>query len=112
MLCTFTYLDATQLKFLGKKIYIDQGHGRMDPGATYKELKEPEINLEISKELKKKIEKKGGQVYLTREGDNDLSKNNTCNHRSKIINESECDMCISIHLNSDPSPTWNGTQIF
>ena len=42
MLCTFTYLDATQLKFLGKKIYIDQGHGRMDPGATYKELKEPE----------------------------------------------------------------------
>ena len=29
-----------------------------------------------------------------------------------MINESECNMYISIHLNSDPSPTWYGTQIF
>ena len=32
--------------------------------------------------------------------------------RARLINESNCDMYISIHLNSDPSPTWNGMQIF
>jgi N-acetylmuramoyl-L-alanine amidase len=119
MLCTFTYVDASQPKLLEKKIYIDPGHGGKDPGATYKDLKESNINLEISKELKKELEKKGAQIYLTRNGDYDLSKNKTSNHkksdllnRAKIINESDCDIYISIHLNSDPSPTWNGTQIF
>ena len=119
MLCTFTYVDASQPCLLGKIIYVDPGHGGMDPGATYKELKESNINLEISEKLKEKLEKKGAKVYLTRNGDYDLSNNNTSNHkkndllnRAKIINESECDIFISIHLNSDPSPTWNGTQIF
>lgn len=118
-LCTFTFVDARNPQLLGKIIYIDPGHGGIDPGATYKDLKESDINLEISKNLKEELEKNGATVYLTRNDDYDLSKNNTSNHkksdllnRAKIINESECDMFISIHLNSDPSPTWNGTQIF
>ena len=118
-LCTFTFVDARNPQLLGKIIYIDPGHGGIDPGATYKDMKESDINLEISKNLKEELEKNGAIVYLTRNDDYDLSKNNTQNHkksdlinRAKIINESECEMFISIHLNSDPSPTWNGTQIF
>lgn len=118
-LCTFTFVDARNPQLLGKIIYIDPGHGGIDPGATYKDLKESDINLEISKNLKEELEKNGATVYLTRNDDYDLSKNNASNHkksdllnRAKIINETECDMFISIHLNSDPSPTWNGTQIF
>lgn len=56
---------------------------------------------------------------MTRIGDYDLSKIETKDHkksdlteRAKIINESDCNIYISIHLNSDSSPTWNGLQIF
>lgn len=118
-MCTFTFVNAQEQKLIGKIIYLDAGHGGRDPGAIYKELKESEINLQITNELKKELEKQGAKVYQTRKGDNDLSKIYTKNHkkndletRARIINESDCDIYISIHLNSDPSPTWNGTQIF
>ena len=118
-LCTFTFVNAEEPMLKNKTIYIDPGHGGRDPGATYKDIKESDINLQISKHLKEELEKNGAQVYLTRIGDYDLSENNARNHkkndltaRARLINESNCDMYISIHLNSDPSPTWNGIQIF
>jgi N-acetylmuramoyl-L-alanine amidase len=118
-LCTITFVSAEEQILKGKIIYIDPGHGGRDPGATYKELRESDINLQISKYLKEELENNGAKVYLTRIGDYDLSENNTRNHkkndltaRARLINESNCDMYISIHLNSDPSPTWNGMQIF
>lgn len=118
-LCTFTFVRAEEPVLQGKIIYIDAGHGGRDPGAIYKDLKESDINLEIAKKLKEELETQGATVYLTRIGDYDLSQNNSSNHkkkdlatRAKIINESMCDMYISVHLNSDPSPTWSGTQIF
>lgn len=120
-LCTFTFVNAKEYEpiLLGKIIYIDPGHGGLDPGAIYKEIKESEINLSISKTLKEELEKYGATVYLTRNGNYDLSENNTQNKkrndltaRSRLINESNCDMYISIHLNSDSSPTWYGAQVF
>ena len=118
-LCTFTYVSAEEQILKGKIIYIDPGHGGIDPGATYKEIRESDINLQLSKYLKEELEKNGATVFLTRIGDYDLSENNARNHkrndltaRARLINESNCDMYISIHLNSDSSPTWNGAQIF
>lgn len=118
-LCTFTFVNAEEPILKNKTIYIDPGHGGRDPGAIYKDIKESDINLQISKYLKEELENNGAQVYLTRIGDYDLSENNARNHkkndltaRARLINESNCDMYISIHLNSDPSPTWNGIQIF
>jgi len=120
-LYTFTFVRAKEYEpiLLGKIIYIDPGHGGLDPGAIYKEIKESEINLSISKTLKEELEKYGATVYLTRNGNYDLSENNTQNKkrndltaRSRLINESNCDMYISIHLNSDSSPTWYGAQVF
>lgn len=118
-LCTFTFVSAETPILIGKTIYIDPGHGGRDPGAIYKELRESDINLQISKYLKEELENNGATVYLTRIGDYDLSENNARNHkkndltaRARLINESNCDMYLSIHLNSDPSPTWNGMQIF
>ena len=118
-LCTLTFVNAKELKLKGKIFYIDAGHGGRDPGAIYKEIKESEINLQISNELQKELEKQGAKVYQTRIGDNDLSKIHTKNHkkndletRAKLINESDCDMYISLHLNADTSQTWSGAQIF
>ena len=111
--------NKDSLELSGKVIYLDPGHGGIDPGAIYKNLEEKNINLDICKILKQKLEEKGAQVYLTRYGDYDLSVKNTINRkrsdlsrRVKIINESNADLYLSIHLNSDSSSTWRGIQLF
>lgn len=107
------------MSLIGKVIYIDPGHGGKDPGTIYKNIYEKNINLEICKKLKIILEEEGAIVYLTRYGDYDLATNNAIerkksdlNNRAKIINESNADMYISIHLNSVSSTTWHGAQVF
>lgn len=113
------YAKEKTLPLFGRVIYVDAGHGGMDPGAIYKNIKEKDINLKISKKLAEKLEELGATVYMTRYDDYDLSIQNTnsvkrsdLSRRAFMINESKCDLYISIHLNSDLSPTWHGTQIF
>lgn len=119
--CLFScgLVRAFNLSLLGKVIYIDVGHGGKDPGAIVGELKEADLNLQISFKLQEMLERQGAVVYLTRYGDYDLSSNNVTlrkrsdlTNRAKIINLSNCDMYISIHLNADKSNTWKGAQIF
>ena len=93
-------------------------HGGFDPGATYKDLKEADINLEYAHLLKSELEEEGATVYLTRYDDYDLSTNNYNHKRSdilnriKIIKDISPDIFISIHLNADSSNRWNGAQTF
>lgn len=121
LICLFSYgiVNALTLPLLGKVIYIDPGHGGKDPGAIAGNIEEADINLEISLKLQEILEKNGAIVYLTRYGDYDLSANNVSlrkrsdlSRRVNIINESNADMYISIHLNADTSTTWRGAQIF
>ena len=102
----------------GKCIYLDPGHGGLDPGAIYGGVKEEDINLEIAFKLKESLEEKGAIVYLTRDGDYDLSngaklrKRSDLYKRSVLINNSGCDMYLSIHLNASTSTNWKGAQVF
>ena len=107
------------MELIGKVIYIDPGHGGLDPGTIYKNIYEKDINLQICKKLKSILEKEGAIVYLTRYGDYDLANNGVferkksdLNNRAKIINKSKADMYISIHLNSIKSSNWSGAQVF
>ena len=108
----------SDLRLIGKVIYLDPGHGGTDPGAVYKDIYEKDITLSICKKLKDILEREGAIVYMTRYDDYDLStttynrKRNDLNNRSKIINESMADLYISIHLNSVSSTTWRGAQVF
>jgi len=120
-LCTFSFAraDDQELILLGKVIYLDPGHGGLDPGAIYKDIEEATINLEISQKLMNVLEQQGAIVYLTRNGDYDLAVNNAVNpkrsdlsRRGNIINRSMCDLYLSIHLNADTSNTWKGAQVF
>jgi len=76
------------------------------------------MNLILSQKLASALTEKGAIVYLTREGDYDLSnstinkKRNDLYNRVKMINSSKCDLYVSIHLNASPSQKWNGIQIF
>ena len=122
-ICTTFFVNAkvneSNISLLGKVIYLDAGHGGKDPGTIYKNIYEKDINLSIVKKLQTVLEEEGAIVYLTRYGDYDLSKNYTgsrkksdLNNRAKIINESNADLYISIHLNSISSSTWSGAQVF
>ncbi|MBE6144528.1 MAG: N-acetylmuramoyl-L-alanine amidase CwlD [Firmicutes bacterium] len=116
-----SFVDAktNDIILLGKVIYLDPGHGGVDPGAIYKDLKESDINLEIAKKTQQVLEQNGAIVYLTRYGDYDLAVPNTINRkrsdlsrRGNIINRSNCDLYLSIHLNAETSSTWKGAQMF
>lgn len=112
-----SYVKGENLDLIGKVIYIDPGHGGIDPGATYKDLYEKDINLSIALKLKKELENNGAIVYLTRYDDIDLSistnnhKKSDLNNRVRAINNSNADLFISIHLNSYGT-SWHGVQIF
>ena len=113
------FVKAKELPLNNKIIYIDPGHGGIDPGSIYKDIYEKDINLSICLLLQKELENKGARVLLTRNGDYDLSTPNTStrkksdlNNRVRIINDSKADMYISIHLNSINSVIWHGAQVF
>ena len=112
------YALVNSYTLLGKVIYLDPGHGGRDSGTTYKNIYEKDINLTMSKKIEQYLVAKGATVYLTRETDIDLStttqnkKRSDLSNRAKLINESNSDMYISIHLNYISNSKWQGLQIF
>lgn len=120
-ICSSSFVLArdNSLPLFGKVIYIDPGHGGVDPGAMYKDIKEKDINLSISNVIYDKLTKLGAIVYLTRYDDYDLAITNTINRkrsdlsrRGNIINRSNCDIFLSIHLNAEETGIWRGAQVF
>ena len=103
---------------LGKCIYLDAGHGGRDSGAISNTFYEKDMNLLLTKKLERELSSRGAIVYMTRDGDYDLSKSVVNKKRDDLyrrvlmINRSHCDMYVSMHLNASPSSKWNGIQIF
>ena len=121
-LCVFSLgrvnAKINNYSLLGKCIYIDPGHGGRDSGAISSKFLEKDMNLTLSIKLASELVKRGAMVYLTRDGDYDLSKStinkkrNDLYNRVLLINKSGCDMYVSIHLNSSSSSNWSGLQVF
>lgn len=118
-LLIFDVVRADDNSLYGKCVYLDPGHGGIDPGATYGGVKEEDINLSIAFKLKENLESKGAIVYLTRDGDYDLApkgikerKRADLYRRSVLINNSGCDLYLSLHLNATTSSNWSGAQVF
>ena len=103
-----------------KVVVLDSGHGGDDPGKIGANgVKEKDINLAIARLLKKKLEKQGILVVMTREGENDLSDPGAVNakvqdlqRRVQLIHEKKPDCVISIHQNSYPDAAVKGAQVF
>ncbi|MFA9556522.1 N-acetylmuramoyl-L-alanine amidase CwlD [Evansella sp. AB-rgal1] len=111
------------LPLSGKVIVIDPGHGGIDGGASSKTgTLEKDVTLQISFLLRDYLQQSGALVLMTREGDHDLASESTKRVRSRkvedlrrrasLINESNGDLFVSIHLNAIPSPKWRGAQTF
>ena len=80
-----------------KVIFLDPGHGGKDPGAQYLGLKEKDLTLQVSMQLKTKLESLGYKVIMSRSSDIDVD---FITERSRMSNETNADMFISIHFNA------------
>ena len=117
MICSNVYGAKQELK--GVKIVLDAGHGGFDNGTMDYGYKEDNINLEIVLKLKEVLKKEGAKVYLTRDGDYDMTKRN--HHyskqddmylRVKKIDSFKADYLISIHQNASGNKRAWGSQVF
>lgn len=109
-------VKATQSNQSRYYVYIDPGHGGFDGGATSidKNTIEKDITLCTSLYLQNYLERTGIKVKLTRNKDEALSKSKKedIHKRVKYINDSNCDIYISIHANAYPAESVRGSQTF
>jgi N-acetylmuramoyl-L-alanine amidase len=110
------------LPLAGKVIVLDAGHGYPDGGAESGDIQEKDIALNITQYLRDYLQESGALVIMTRESDYDLAdpgqkglsarKTIDLKRRAGIVNSSDADLFISVHLNAIPSPRWRGAQSF
>lgn len=113
------YMKELNPKLLGKRIIIDVGHGGKDSGTVYDNVKEKDLNLSIALKLKKELIMNGVEVIMTRDEDYDLSlpnanrrKKSDFDNRIDMINNSDADMYLSIHINYLGNAKYYGAQVF
>lgn len=88
-------LPSIKKPLMGKVILIDPGHGGEDFGYIGNNgLKEKDIVLSLSKEIKPKLERLGAKVYLTRNKDENI----LLNKRTKMADSIRPDFFISFHM--------------
>jgi len=83
-------------------ILIDPGHGGFDPGAiSGSGVQEADLNLAVAQYLKAEFEAQGMQVVMTREDENAIGEDKKADmaERRRIIEESNSDIVISVHMN-------------
>ena len=89
-----------------KFIVLDPGHGGSDHGAIRGDINEKDITLDVSKRVRKLLEEKGYEVFMTREIDETLS----LQERVEISENLIPDIFVSIHVNSSNSDAPNGLE--
>ncbi|MEH7180949.1 N-acetylmuramoyl-L-alanine amidase CwlD [Neobacillus vireti] len=114
--------DSWSLPLSGKIILLDPGHGGPDGGAGDSKALEKDIALDITLKVRDYLQQQGALVIMTRETDTDLADEDTRGYsrrkvedlkkRLKMINDSDNDLFVSIHLNAIPSARWSGAQTF
>ena len=103
-------LRSEKEKWEFKTIVIDAGHGGKDPGAVgYRGTKEKDIALDVAKRLEKKLAKNMKvKIVMTRDEDIFLR----LSERTKIANESNGSLFISIHTNAAEDRRASGFETF
>ncbi len=93
-----------------KIVVLDAGHGGKDPGAIGRSFKtyEKNITLQMVKELKGMLEKKGYKVYLTRSTDIFIP----LRKRVAIARSYHADLFISVHADSTVNRKAQGFSIY
>ena len=89
-------------------IFLDPGHGGKDPGASYYNITEKELNMQVYQKLRKELEGLGYTVLSSRDSDVFVD---FVTERSRMVNKTDSDIFISIHFNASGSPASNRSGI-
>lgn len=110
-------VDLINSPLYGKRIWVDAGHGwipggKDDPGAigTTYGTKEKVVNLEVALALQRQLEEAGAIVYMTRTGDQGIDFRDRPAQVNRV--RPPIDLFISIHHNSNTSPSVRGTETY
>lgn len=117
-------VNVNAIPIMNKTIVLDAGHGLPDQGAegvygTTEQL----INLQITFKIQNLLEQSGVNVILTRSDENGIyskdkksiydKKVSDIKNRVEIVNASNADILVSIHLNKYPQDSiYRGWQTF
>ncbi len=103
------YSIVQQLGLSASRVVIDAGHGGHDPGTMNKSgLREKDVVLDVSKRLRKLLEKDGFEVVMTRDSDVFIP----LEERTAIANSKGADLFLSIHVNAARSTKPRGTETY
>ena len=83
-----------------RTIFLDPGHGGRDSGAYYYNVAEKDLNMQVYRKLRKKLEELGYKVLTSRDSDIDVD---FVTERSRMVNKTNSDIFISIHFNATGS---------
>jgi N-acetylmuramoyl-L-alanine amidase len=88
---------AAQLGLKVRRVVVDAGHGGRDTGAIGPHgLREKDVTLAIAERLMEKLRAAGLEVVMTRDDDTYVS----LNERTRIANEANADLFLSVHCNA------------
>lgn len=116
-------IPTVSIPSTNRVIIIDAGHGKPDEGAIgFQGMTEERINLEIALKLQELLESTGTIAILTRHDENGIYDINSKTIRQKkvsdiynridIVNNSNAEFIVSIHLNKFSNSAYRGWQTF
>jgi len=89
-----------------KLVVIDAGHGGIKAGATYGNLYEKDLNLDIALRLRDLLKEKGVKTYMIREDDSHVDNY----ERAYIANKLNASLFLSVHNNAMTDKSIGGTM--
>ncbi|MGE5580770.1 MAG: N-acetylmuramoyl-L-alanine amidase family protein [Bacillota bacterium] len=98
----------------GQVVYIDPGHGGIDPGACGREVLEKDVVLNVALYLGVRLERDGAKVVYSRTGDYDLQTDDKddVEERIRLIKSTGATIVISLHANAFTDSSEWGAQTF
>lgn len=90
------------------RVVIDPGHGGKDPGARGPKMYEKDLVLRIAKGVRKRLEKKGVEVMLTRDDDTFVP----LEERTARASRWKADLFVSIHANASRNRRHEGVETY
>lgn len=83
-----------------KKVVVDAGHGGVDSGAINGNIYEKNFNLEVANYIYDRLKQLGVPVYITRDTDETLDRNERVNRILNAFGNSSDVIVLSNHINA------------
>ena len=94
-----------------KKVVVDAGHGGGDSGAVNGNIYEKNFNLEVANYIYDRLKQLGVPVYITRDTDETLDRNERVNRILNAFGNSPDVIVLSNHINAGGGDSQSVTNV-